>query len=264
MKLQLAGRPADGRKWFVNSQMQTMLIIEAPGTFKIGSPEHEPTRDGSEILRDATIDYTFAISAHEVTIEQFERSGVDPRDHGGKGDRPAGFVKWSDAVRYCRWLGEQQAEGIYPEEQCYPDRHSIGPGMKLPPDYLTRTGYRLPTPEEWEFAARAGALTSRFFGNSERLLERYACCAVNSSDQTSHVGQFRPNPLGLFDVYGNVSEWCDAGPASFDTPGRQIRGGAYRSTPKFLRSAMAAEAGPEDSISVIGFRIVKTLRTQSN
>ena len=261
MKRQLAGRPADGRKWFVNSQLQTMLIIDAPGTFKIGSPEHEPTRDESELWRDATIAHTFAISGNEVTVEQFEQSGFVVPHQAGEGNRPAGFVKWFDAVRYCRWLGDQ--EGIAADEQCYPEQYSIGPNMKLAPDYLTRTGYRLPTPQEWEFAARAGSLTSRFFGNSERLLERYACCAVNSSDQTSSVGQFRPNPLGLFDVYGNVSEWCDVGLSRFDAPARQIRGGGYRATPKFLRSAMTAEAAPDAWLSEIGFRIVKTVVVES-
>jgi hypothetical protein len=264
LKQQLAGKPAGGRKWFVNSQLQTMLIIDAPGTFKIGSPEGEPGRDQSEVWRDATIGHTFAISAHEITVEQFERSGAVQPSQAGKGIRPAGFVKWSEAVRYCRWLGEQEAEGIFLEEQCYPDRYSIGPGMKLPPDYLTRTGYRLPTPQEWEFVARARSLTSRFFGNSERLLERYACCAVNSNDQTSPVGQFRPNPLGVFDIYGNVSEWCDAGPSPFDAPTRQQRGGGYRATPKFLRSAMAPESSPEAWISEIGFRIVRTVLVESN
>jgi formylglycine-generating enzyme required for sulfatase activity len=135
--------------------------------------------------------------------------------------------------------------------------------MKLAPDYLTRTGYRLPTPQEWEYAARAGSTTSRFFGNSERLLENYAWCAVNSADQTWPVGKFRPNPLGLFDVYGNVSEWCDAGLSPFDVSTRQHRGGWYRSTPKFLRSAMTEAAVPEAWYSYLGFRIVKTVGVES-
>jgi formylglycine-generating enzyme required for sulfatase activity len=263
MKRQLAGQPAGARKWFVNSQLQTMLVIDAPGTFKIGSPDDEPGRDSSEFRRDATVSCAFAISAHEVTIEQIERSGIVLSNESkvGEGNRPAGFVKWFEAVQYCRWISE--GEGISEEEQCYPDRYSIGTDTKLAPGYLTRAGYRLPTPQEWEYAARAGSTTSRFFGNSERLLEKYACYAVNSSDQTSPVGQFRPNPLGLFDVYGNVSEWCDAGISPFEASAREHRGGGYRSTPKFLRSAMFEQNMPDNWFSFLGFRMVKTIRVES-
>ena len=71
-----------------------------------------------------------------------------------------------------------------------------------------RTGYRLPTEDEWELAARAGSTTRWFFGDAEEHLRHFAWCAVNSGDRMHRVGMLRPNPLGLFDILGNTSEWC--------------------------------------------------------
>ena len=129
------------------------------------------------------------------------------------------MVSWFDAVRYCRWLTEQTEEVIPEEQRCYPPLEEIGPSLRLPDDYLDRSGYRLPTEEEWEYAARAGSVTSRFFGSSDEFLDKYAWWAINGEEQTWCVGQKRPNPFGLFDIYGNVAEWCDFGLAA----GSEIR-----------------------------------------
>jgi formylglycine-generating enzyme required for sulfatase activity len=80
--------------------------------------------------------------------------------------------------------------------------------MRPAPNYLKRTGYRLPTEAEWEFGNRAGASTSRYYGSSVELLPRYAWYSGNSQDRTWPVGQKRPNDLGLFDMHGNVLTWC--------------------------------------------------------
>ena len=84
----------------------------------------------------------------------------------------------------------------------------IKEGMQLPRDYLHRTGYRLLTEAEWEYACRAGSSTSRFFGSSEELLSEYGWYTANTfNERPWPVGQLKPNDLGLFDVYGNVWEW---------------------------------------------------------
>ena len=79
---------------------------------------------------------------------------------------------------------------------------------KLKANYLSLTGYRLPTEAEMEYATRAGAVTSRYYGETEELLPKYAWYQKNSQEQTWPVGSLKPNDLGLFDVQGNVYTWC--------------------------------------------------------
>src|SRR5262249_33653938 len=153
-------------------------------------------------------------------------------------------------VAYCRWLTAK--EGMPEDQQCYPAE--IGPAMKLPDNFLSRTGYRLPTEAEWEYAARAGSTTSRFHGEDATLLTSYGHFILNSDDSLWPVGQLRPNRWGLYDVYGNVMEWCQAQFRPYPAPsgGRVVRddefridlsqplvvrGGAYRSTFRENRSA---------------------------
>ena len=81
-------------------------------------------------------------------------------------------------------------------------------GMSIPADVLERTGYRLPTEAEWEYACRAGAVTSRYYGHSIDLLDAYARYQANSKEHAWTCGSLLPNDLGLFDMLGNMFEWC--------------------------------------------------------
>jgi eukaryotic-like serine/threonine-protein kinase len=258
-KARLAGKPREGRKWLINGQLQTMLVVDPPGTVWVGDRD-----DPLQPWHQTTIDYAFAISAHEVTIDQFQkfedehgrqRSRYDARISTA-GSCPANFVSWYAAARYCRWLGEQ--EGISESEQCYPAIDQIGPMMTLDKEHSSRTGYRLPSEEEWECAARAGSQTAYFFGNSPAHLAEYAWYVANAQEHSWPVGRLRPNPLGLFDICGNVAEWC--GLKNQATGTVAARGGYYRNPPRFANCASRSdEPAADSSYSYTGFRLFRVV-----
>ena len=147
--------------------------------------------------------------------------------------------------------------------------------MKIRADALGRTGYRLPTEAEWEYACRAGAGTSRYFGVNRDLLGKYAWYQATSQDHAWRCGSLKPNDLGLFDMLGNVIEWCQERPPTYrpDRDGtmldnittqeyvntdRLLRGGAFYYPPAFVRSAVRDWLAPSLRITYFGFRLART------
>lgn len=250
----------------------------------MGAPENEPGKSYDDRLHVRRIGRSFAIATKEVSFAQFERFlAANPtirhayhKNSGPEPDRPAGSVTWYEAAQYCRWLSEQ--EGIPEEQMCYPPIPDIKDGMRLTRGYLTRTGYRLPTEGEWEHACRAGTLTPFHFGSSQDMLARFAWTKSNSGDKAQRVGLLKPNPLGLFDVHGNVGEWCferyirdrsaaagrpledfeDLLPMS-NTVERTPRGGNYFWLPLAARSAGRSETLPTSRYRIYGLRVACTV-----
>ena len=160
----------------------------------------------------------FAIAAKEVTVEQFQRFErtntavrIAPELREPVQSRPGRTddrFTWYTAADYCNWLSEQ--EGLPKDQWCYlpNEAGAYAEGMSIPADVLERTGYRLPTEAEWEYACRAGAVTSRYYGHSIDLLDAYAWYQANSKEHAWSCGSLLPNDLGLFDMLGNVFEWC--------------------------------------------------------
>jgi len=266
----------DGRSWYVTRTGHTMATLPGPVTFRMGAGDQEEVRDRDETAHTRSIPRTFAIATKEVTARQFltfkpafpHRSSneVSPDE-----DCPINVVTWLDAVAYCRWLSDQ--EGIAEEQMCYPPPGEFKEGMKPYPDYLSRTGYRLPTEAEWEYACRARAVTSRFFGDDREMLPRYAWFIKNSNGRTWPGGRLLPNDFGLFDVLGNIKEWCwdsyprirGDGPDLEDQAAvnlkldRVARGGSYSERAHVLRAANRYHTNPNAANFGMGFRVARTL-----
>jgi formylglycine-generating enzyme required for sulfatase activity/tetratricopeptide (TPR) repeat protein len=280
-----ADGPADGRHWYVNRQGQTLAVVAGPVEFPMGSPTDDPLTAYDQRRHLRRIGRTFAIATRETTYEQFARflsahpeaAHSDHRRNSADPQNPVGGVTWWDAARYCRWLSEQ--EGLPDDQMCFPPIAEIKPGMRLPENFIERTGYRLPTEAEWEFACRSGSETPYSFGSSPALLGEYAWYKENSSDRVRRVGQQKPNVLGAFDMHGNIIEWCH-NPYGRDYPEssrgaseddvftggpvgpnlRVLRGGSYNWDANGVTSARRTEYTPDTRYNN-GFRVARTLAT---
>ncbi|TWU48847.1 Serine/threonine-protein kinase PknB [Rubripirellula tenax] len=270
------------RTWSTTVRGLTMVSLPGPVEFVMGSPPTQPSRSTYEMLHRNRIDRHFAIAAREITVEQFHEfiEQVPSINHtfterdAPDATCPQTSVTWYEAAAYCRWLSEQ--EGVPEDQMCYPPIPEIKNGMVVPDDYLGRTGYRLPTEAEWEYACRAGTRTSRHYGNCDELLDQYAWFSANSEDRTRPVGTLMPNDFGLFDMHGNVQEWCqerhrdygnslgstnedvaDIDPVT-DTVRRVLRGGSFGVRGLDVRSAARSYNRPPNRYNNSGFRPART------
>jgi formylglycine-generating enzyme required for sulfatase activity len=216
-----------------DTRLQQMVWI-APGTFTMGNTK-------------VTISRGFGISKYEVTQAQYkEVKGSNPSKFKGD-NNPVEMVRWHDAVAYCAKLTEKEkAAG------------------RLPVGYE----YRLPTEAEWEYACRAGTTTVFSFGDDESQLGEYAWYGSNSGHTTHSAGEKKPNGWGLYDVYGNVYEWCQdwfgdypggsvtdpRGPATGSY--RVVRGGSWISSARSCRSGYRDDGRPGGRLGSVGFRPV--------
>jgi formylglycine-generating enzyme required for sulfatase activity/tetratricopeptide (TPR) repeat protein len=277
-----------GRRWFINGQGQTFTIVEGPVKFRMGSPPTEPKRNVTmETPRRLVIPRRFAIAAKEVTVEQWQRferthaqHGVPPsfvKQYSPDPDGPMIGFTWYIAANYCNWLSEQ--EGLPKDQWCYLPNESgaYAEGMSIPADVLQRSGYRLPTEAEWEYACRSGTVTSYYFGQSSGLLEKYAWYQANSQEHARSCGSLLPNDLGLFDMLGNEFEWVqdsnrrsvrqrrrlfsdsiNISESTNEKYPRLLRGGSFVSQPAYVRSASRNWNAPALRSSLDGFRPSRT------
>jgi serine/threonine protein kinase/formylglycine-generating enzyme required for sulfatase activity len=264
--------------WYVTGQGQTIIVVPGPVTFTMGSPETEAGRSEYENPHRVCIGRSFAVAAKPVTSEQFsqfDKSYQGPQNSPRVADLPAVAITWYQAAAYCNWLSRQ--EGIPEAQWCY-ETDARGEVVRLRAKYLSLTGYRLPTEAEMEYATREGTTCSRYYGESEELLSKYAWYTKNSQEHIWPVGRLKPNDLGLFDAYGNVWTWCQEAYKDYPdtkvatiiediedeleivgTRSRVLRGGSFYNQPSNLRSAYRDDDVPTYKISRVGFRVARTV-----
>jgi formylglycine-generating enzyme required for sulfatase activity/tetratricopeptide (TPR) repeat protein len=279
----LKGKDRGGRRWFINGQGQTFVLVEGRVEFRMGSPPNESDRHANERPHRRVIPRRFALADKEVSVEQYQRFvkdhpqfGLTQSDLDRYSPDPTGpmvGVTWYGAAAYCNWLSHQ--EGLPEDQWCYQlnERKAYDRGMIIPANVLQRRGYRLPAEAEWEYACRAGAMTSRSYAHSVDLLGKYAWFIANSHEHAWPGGSLKPNDLGLFDMLGNVYEWCQERAAVYqpgrmespsydiidDTP-RLLRGGAFTDRPASVRSAYRGRiwVAPTGRLINYGFRLART------
>ena len=257
-QVQMADSQAKAGQWRVLSNGLCMVSLDRPGLVSLGPKSSGSNADNTPPGRSVMIDYPFEISTTEITVRQYQqyRAEVEPAFAATSSlDCPMNNVDLFQAMQYCRWLSEQEPD--FDAAKCvYPVAETMGKGLLLAPDYQRWPGFRLPTSDEWEYAVRAGSQTTRFFGNADTQLSQHSWWVFSSEEHLWPVGLKRPNPWGLFDVYGNVGEWCHPAGKPFDSSTHPNRGGEYRSTQRFLGSEVEVRVNSESQFSTVGFRIV--------
>jgi len=235
---------------------EALGMVDLPGgRFWMGSAARDPRAYPEEHPRHEVEVGPFAMAKYVVTQKLYrEVMNSNPGSHNGA-DLPANNMSWFDALRFCNALSVR--ERLLP---AYRIGEGDAPVVGWDP---TADGFRLPTEAEWEYAARAGTTSAYSFGDDEALLGEYAWWSRNAEGKPHPVGTRKPNPWGLFDVHGNVYEWCWDEYGSYDErrPSggtRVVRGGSFwHSFPRDLRSAYRHWHPPEKRYLLIGFRCAR-------
>ena len=237
---------------FVIEEINLEMVKCPAGKFMMGSPDEELGRFGNENQYLVTITKPFYIGKYEVTQSQYEAFMERNPSEFKCANNPVESVSYEDAKSFCDKLN-QKYSSILPK------------------------GYRfdLPTEAQWEYACRAGTKTALNSGNNLTStngacsnLHEVAWYAINSEGSSHPVGQKKPNAWGIYDMHGNVSEWCrdwygdypnyeaiDPIVDNSSSARRVNRGGSFGSSPTFCRSGIRICTNPNTPSLILGFRI---------
>lgn len=248
----------------ITNSIGMKLVLIPKGTFFMGSPPDEIGSEDNERRHEVTISRDYHMGVHEVTQAQYKKvMGKNPSYFQGdqvaerhpqtnrvvkdvdSSNHPVEQVSWGEAVAFCERLSA------------------------LPEEKKAGRVYRLPTEAQWEYACRAGSTTAYGSGNDDRSLGDHAWYEKNSGGKTHAVGQKKPNAWGLYDMRGNVWEWCsDRYTRDYYTQSpkddpegpnrgslRVGRGGCWLRPAGYCRSALRRGYVPDDRYLTLGFRV---------
>ena len=242
----------------LGDQVTMKLVLIPAGRFLMGSPETEEDRDKGEVLHAVTISKPFYMGVYEVTVSQYAQfvkaTGQEHNEPEFKqtGNHPVVNVDWNAIQAFCKWTSSKTGKTVV-----------------------------LPTEAQWEYACRAGTKTRFGFGDKAEDLHTYANYCNKSLTkkrkdaergdgfaETAPVGSLKPNDWGLYDLHGNVAEWCSDGYGDYkrqavtDPAGADrslfgvVRGGSWVHELKYCRSASRLRGDRSCLYSTIGFRVV--------
>jgi len=218
-----------------------MVLIEG-GSFEM---ERSYVRDDEPPFYTVEVS-NFYMGKYEVTNKEYKKFNPGHSGSWSNDNYPVETVSWYEAVDYCNWLSDK--EGL---SKCY---SGSGDSIKLD---ITKNGYRLPTDAEWEYACRGGTTTDYYWGDD--MNGDYCWYNENSGDELHPVGQKEPNSFGLYDMSGNVAEWCwDSNPTSPSGSYRVYRGGGWNNHEMLCQSGGRFSNAPDYRDNSIGFRVVRT------
>jgi serine/threonine protein kinase len=246
--------PGDRKKrWEINKNRHTMILFPDATEGEIGALGVIASAGTAIPLQRVRL-APFAIASKETTRAQL--LALCPEAKVVASDEPVSEIDFVMAARYCNKLSE--LEGIPKEHWFYVNSrngYDIGPG----PDLNHRYGYRVPTEEEWEYACRANCGDIWFCGRSREVLQRYAWFLENAGERATPVGKLRPNDFGLFDVIGNVEEWCICGNGQKKASVQALRGGAANFASIQFHTEDRITSMPTIRGILRGFRVARTL-----
>jgi len=267
------GGTTEGPVWrFTTSAVPEGMVLVEKGSFTMGDTwgggfsDEKPTHK-------VTFTYDFYIGKYEVTFNEYDAfcnatGRSKPSDSGwGRGQRPVINVSWNDAIAYCNWLSEKEKlPKAYDSNGNLLDKDG-----RVTTDPSKVVGYRLPTEAEWEYAARGGNKSKGYKYSGSDNVSDVAWYSSNSGSKTQEVGKKAPNELGLYDMSGNVWEWCSDWYGSYSSSaqtnpynstagsGRVLRGGSWYDDASYTRVADRNRRSPTYTNYDLGFRICRTV-----
>ena len=224
------------------NQLAMKFVYISAGDFMMGTPNGAPGKRSDEAYHKVVLTKGYYLATTEVTQVQWKQvMGDEPSRFHGDENRPVENVSWTDALAFCKKLGA-----------------------------MDKKTYRLPTEAEWEYACRAGS-KEQYAGGDEKSVSEMAWFGKNADKTTHPIGKKNPNAWGLYDMQGNVMEWCSdrfaaykdgeaTDPNSEVSPDerapRVIRGGSWQRGMNEMRSAHRFQTNPKKRDDEIGFRVV--------